>query len=518
MRRWSALLSYNDNLLAKGGLSIPDILYNADQVRELDRIAIDELRIPGLVLMKRAGEACVRELTGRWPAAGQVSVLCGNGNNAGDGFIIAGLLADRNIRATVVLVGREPVAGTDAGLAFEFCKAGGARIETGTDNLGRLLERTDVVVDALLGTGLRGSVRSRFAKVVDRVNDSMLPVLAVDVPSGLCADSGRILGQAIDATVTVSFIGRKLGTLTNDGPEVTGELVLDQLGVPGTVFERFSAGETVERLELETEIPALRPRHRNAHKRSHGHLLVLGGDEGMGGAALMAGEAALMSGAGLVSVATRGANVAALLARRPELMATAIASSNELSGLLKRADILVVGPGLGLGEWGEMVFRAGVSSRRPMVVDADGLNLLSRMEPLPALDTCVLTPHPGEAARLLGRAEIQENRYRAVVELREKYGATTLLKGAGTLIAGSSGVSLCAYGNPGMAVAGMGDILSGVVGGLLAQGLSAEKAARLGALVHSGAGDELALQQGEVGMMATELLPGIRRLLNRVRS
>lgn len=490
------------------------LLYSAAQVREIDRIAIEECGIPGINLMKRAGEACVNELVRRWPGAGHVVVMCGNGNNAGDGFIVAGLLADRNIKATAMLVGREPAAGTDAGLAFEFCKASAARIETAAGNLRDELRQADVVVDALLGTGLTGELRKGFAEAIGAVNSLAVPVLSVDVPSGLCADTGRILGQAIDATVTVTFIGRKLGLFTNDGPEVAGDVALDRLGVPEAVLEKIPASQAVACLDHDAEILALPRRRRNAHKGSHGHLVVVGGNEGMGGAALMAGEAALMCGAGLVSVATHAANVAAITARRPELMARAVNSADDLSALLEAGTALVLGPGLGCAGWSRMAFEASVASGLPMVIDADGLNLLSQLKKLPALDACALTPHPGEARRMLGGVDIQEDRRRAVVELREKYGAAVLLKGAGTLIADSSGVSLCPYGNPGMAAAGMGDVLSGVVGGLMSQGLAAASAARLGAVVHSKAADELALRQGERGMMATELLPGIRRLLN----
>jgi NAD(P)H-hydrate epimerase len=488
-------------------------LYSAAQVRELDRIAIEERGIPGIVLMKRAGEACVEALLARWPAPKKVCVLCGSGNNAGDGYIIAGLLQTRQVPAQVVMVGKAPVAESDAGAAYRFCQENGA----GFVELDTALADAEVIVDALLGTGVNGPVRPNYADVIEQANTAGPPVLAVDLPSGLSADTGVAAGPAIHADMTVTFIGRKFGLFTADGPEQAGEVVFADLDVPADVFDEVQS--TAEMLDYDALVARLQPRHRNAHKLSHGHVLVVGGDHGMPGAAALAAEAAIYSGAGMVTLATQPDNVTAIVSRRPEVMARGIESQSALAPLLARASVVVMGPGLGRSDWSEMMFEAVLATDLPLVLDADGLNLLAR-SPF-SRSNWILTPHPGEATRLLTDPEtetpaVQSDRLAALHALHTRYQGTLLLKGAGTLIADAAGTWLCPYGNPGMSVAGMGDLLSGTIGGLLAQGLGPREATCLGAVVHSLAADIVVARQGEIGLLATELLPEIRRLLNHL--
>jgi hydroxyethylthiazole kinase-like uncharacterized protein yjeF len=489
-------------------------IYLAQQVRELDRITIEEKGIPGIKLMRSAAQACVDVLLERAPSPGKVSVLCGSGNNAGDGFIIAGLLANRGIEVTVGLVGEVPSAQTDAGKAYGYCREAGVEIHTAELSL----QDSAFVVDALLGTGLIGPVRPEYQQVISAVNLHNCIVLAVDLPSGLCADTGNILGTCIKADMTVTFIGRKLGLLTNDGPEVVGELNFADLSVPASVFDAIEP--SAQMLSYEDQIRKLSIRNRNAHKMNHGHVLVVGGDQGMAGAVAMAAEAAMYSGAGLVSVATHPTSVSALVARRPEVMTKSVTTSDELKVLMNRATVVVLGPGLGsdgLGgdsTWGSELFDIVLESELPMIIDADGLTRLSRLPQQPTRrDNWILTPHPGEARNLLGK-NVQVNRLASVKQLQEKYGGVCLLKGAGTLIASRHDVWLCPYGNPGMSVAGMGDVLSGIIGGLVAQGLDMNDAACLGVIVHSLAADNITARQGERGLLATQLLPEIRKLLN----
>jgi len=519
-------------------------IYLAQQVRELDRITIEEKGIPGIKLMRSAAQACVDVLLGQAPSPGKVSVLCGSGNNAGDGFIIAGLLANRGIEVTVGLVGKVPSGETDAGKAYGYCCEAGVEILTAELSL----QNSAFVVDALLGTGLIGPVRPEYQQVISAVNLHDCTVLAVDLPSGLCADTGNILGACIKADMTVTFIGRKLGLLTNDGPEVVGELNFADLSVPGSVFDAIEP--SVRMLSYEDQIRKLPVRNRNAHKMNHGHVLVVGGDQGMAGAVAMAAEAAMYSGAGLVSVATHPTSVNSLVARRPEVMTKSVTTPDELKALINRATVIVVGPGLGneslgneslgneslgndglgneslgnesLGNdglggdsaWGSELFDIVLESELPMIIDADGLNRLSRLpQQSTRRDNWILTPHPGEARNLLGK-NVQVNRLASVKQLQEKYGGVCLLKGAGTLIASRHDVWLCPYGNPGMSVAGMGDVLSGIIGGLVAQGLDMHDAACLGVIVHSLAADNITARQGERGLLATQLLPEIRKLLN----
>ena len=484
-------------------------IYLAQQVRELDRIAIEEKGIPGIKLMRRAAQACVDVLLRNASSPGKVSVLCGSGNNAGDGFIIAGLLANRGLEVTVGLVGKIPLAETDAGKACEYCREAGVEIH----NAELSLQDSEFVIDALLGTGLIGAVKPEYQQVISAVNLKECTVLSVDLPSGLCADTGNILGACIKADITVTFIGLKLGLLTNDGPEVVGELNFADLSLPNDVFDAIEP--SLRMLSYEEQAPKILARNRNAHKADHGHVLVVGGNQGMAGAVAMAAEAAMYSGAGLVSVATHPTSVSPLVARRPEVMTKGVKTADELKALINRATVVVVGPGLGSeSAWGSELFNVVLESALPMIIDADGLNLLSRLPGKSARrDNWILTPHPGEARNLLEK-NIQVNRLASVQQLQEKYGGVCLLKGSGTLIASRHDVWLCPYGNPGMSVAGMGDVLSGVIGGLVAQGLAIVDAACLGSVVHSLAADNIAATQGEGGLLATQLLPEIRRLLN----
>jgi NAD(P)H-hydrate epimerase len=301
--------------------------------------------------------------------------------------------------------------------------------------------------------------------------------------------------------------------LTNYGPEVVGELNFADLSVSRDVFDAIEP--SVRMLSYEDQVRKIPARNRNAHKTNHGHVLVVGGDYGLAGAVAMAAEAAMYSGAGLVSVATHPTSVSSLVARRPEVMARGVTTVDELKALIDRATVVVVGPGLGNDNaWGSELFNVVLECELPMIIDADGLNLLSCLpRKFARRDNWVLTPHPGEARKLLGK-NVQANRLASVQQLQEKYGGVCLLKGAGTLIASRYDVRLCPYGNPGMSVAGMGDVLSGVIGGLVAQGMAIVDATCLGAIVHSLAADNLAAKQGERGLLATQLLPEIRRLLN----
>ena len=480
------------------------LLYNRDQARELDRIAIEERGISGLTLMRRAAEACVRVLMETWSPTETIAVLCGSGNNAGDGFIIAGLLRLRGLDARICLIGNEPSPGSDAEKALEYAHASGITFV----GLDEAVLGAELIIDALLGTGASGELRPHFIKAIETANRAPAKILSVDLPSGLSADTGSSAGGCIKADITVTFIGRKIGLYTCDGPHFAGDIRFSDLDVPPDIFEQVPA--TASFIDYGVEASLMKPRHRNSHKRSHGHVLIIGGDKGMTGAAILAAEAALYTGAGLVTVATQ--NAAAIVTRLPEVMTLNIKVAEDLKELLAKATVVVIGPGLGLSDWGHDMFSGVLSITQPLIVDADGLNLLAST-PFHR-DGWVLTPHPGEASRLLDGADVQSDRPTAVRSLVEKYGGTVLLKGSGTLIGYGKMLTLCPYGNPGMSVAGMGDVLSGVIAGLIAQGSSLPEAAMLGAVVHSLAGDYLVDRQGERGLLATELMPEIRRLVN----
>ena len=488
---------------------MPLPLYTAEQVRELDRQAIEIRGIPGLTLMERAGAASFAELRRRWPAARSVIVLCGLGNNAGDGFVVSRLAHEQGLDVTAVLVGDPAKLQGDARSTFEaMCKAG-----VSTANFSGVLADADVCVDALLGTGLDRDVSGTWKTVIEQANQNPGAHLALDIPTGLHADTGRIMGTAFRADCTVTFIGRKRGLYTGMAADVCGDVVFNDLDVPADTFAAVNS--SVDRVTWEDVQNTLSPRSRTAHKGHFGHVLVIGGDHGYSGAVRMAAEAAARCGAGLVSVATRRAHAATINIGRPELMCQGIETIAELLPLLEKAGVVAIGPGLGQSEWSVQMLSRIEECRLPTVLDADALNLLAR-EPGSA-EQRIITPHPGEAARLLGltTADIQADRYAAVGALQRAFGGVSVLKGSGTLVADGEGrISVHTDGNPGMASGGMGDVLTGVIAALLAQGLEPATAALLGVCLHARAADQAAGADGERGLLANDLFPYLRKLLN----
>ncbi len=490
-----------------GMQALSGAIYTAEQVRGLDRRAIDELGIPGYELMTRAGHATLNVLRALWPATRSITVLCGPGNNGGDGYVVARVARAQSLRATVVALGDPQKLTGDARRAYEDFAAAGGWCEPWSS---AALE-SDVVVDALFGTGLAREVGGEAAAWIEAINASGCPVVAVDIPSGLHADTGEMLGVAVRARLTVTFIGRKLGFYLGEGFEHTGRLVLDDLDVPP---ETYAGTVPVARLVDEgTVAHALPKRARASHKGAYGHVLVIGGGPGMPGAARLAGEAALRSGAGLVTVAIHPDNLGAL-ATRPELMCVSTRSAEDVRAALERATVVAIGPGLGQSEWAEGLLDAALGSGRPLVVDADALNLIAAAPR--ACDHWVLTPHPGEAARLLDATtgEVQAGRLRAARELQAQFGGHVVLKGAGSIVQSPGAPAfICDRGNPGMAAGGMGDVLTGVVAGIAAQCGDLGLAARAGVFVHAQAGD-LAARGGERGMLASDVLRQIRACVN----
>ncbi|GAB5445179.1 MAG: bifunctional ADP-dependent NAD(P)H-hydrate dehydratase/NAD(P)H-hydrate epimerase [Gymnodinialimonas sp.] len=461
--------------------------------------------------MARAAETALRHLLQNWPQPQRLQVLCGTGNNGGDGYLIADLAQKRGIPVVVHQLGETARISGDALRARELALANGVSVVPFGS---QALSPEGVVVDAMLGTGLGGEVRGAYREAIAAVNTCGAPVLAVDIPSGLCADSGRVLGCAVRAELTVTFIGLKRGLFTASAPDYTGAVQFSDLEVPPEVYTALPV--SCSRLELGPLLERLPARPASSHKGMYGTVLVVGGDYGMAGAAAMAAEAGLRCGAGLVHLATRPEHVAATVARTPEVMAHGVDSGAELEPLLASADVLVVGPGLGQSDWSRHLLKQACAARKPTVLDADALNLLVADESLASdrRDNWILTPHPGEAARLLGcdTAAVQDDRFAAAAQLQQRYGGVAVLKGNGTLVAGDGEIALCDYGNPGMASGGMGDVLSGVLAALLAQSLLPLEAAALGVCLHGAAAD-IAARQGERGLVATDLMPHLRALL-----
>jgi ADP-dependent NAD(P)H-hydrate dehydratase / NAD(P)H-hydrate epimerase len=502
-------------------LRAPVELHTAAQCRELDRLAIERQGVDGFALMQRAGRAAFETLLQRWPRVRRLVIYCGRGNNAGDGYVIAGLARELGLSVRLLQLGDPADLRGDAARALQWAAARGVTPEDVDPAPAGAEAETDVVVDALLGTGLRGSLGGAFAAAAQRINASGCPVLAVDVPSGVDADSGAADPAAVKATVTVSFIGRKLGLHTGPGVSFRGELVHHDLGVhpsihravPGVPWWRYGD------LPAWCRLPA---RDANVHKHALGHVVVIGGDHAMGGAVLLAAEAALRCGAGMVSVLTRPEHRPALLARRPELMVADAGDAAARADLLARCHCLVVGPGLGRADWGLTLLTEALSRGLPSVVDADGLTVMAR-DGIEAQGPVVITPHPGEAGRLLGTdgAEVQGDRPAAALALADRCRGVVVLKGAGTLLArGHAGngadpqlLGVCAHGNPGMASAGMGDVLSGVIAGLIAQGLEPAGSALAGSCLHGLAGDRAAARLGQRSLLAGDVIEAMVSIL-----
>src|SRR5256714_147285 len=492
-------------------MALPNALYSTAQVRALDAHAISELGIPGYTLMKRAGEAALRYLRTRWPMAHRVVIVCGGGNNGGDGYVLARFAQAAGLTVSVLAAVPPETLRNDARLACDDFKGSGGQLKPFSPDL---LREGEVIVDALLGTGLKGGVRPDLEKVITHINSAGRPIFALDVPSGLDSDTGVPLGETVRADATVTFVGLKTGLFIGDGPEYAGTVFFDDLEVAAPQTKGFEP--RLERI-MESEIlRALPRRRRSSNKGDFGRVLIVGSGHSMPGAVRLAGEACLRVGAGLVTVATAPENLAAISAGRPELICLPLVNEGELEEAIERADVVAIGPGLGRTEWARKALNAALNSRKPLVVDADALNLVAEAGAR-ARDNWILTPHPGEAGRLLGikTVDVQNDRLAALEHLVERYRGTIVLKGAGTLVGTANRIpGLCERGNPGMATAGTGDVLTGAVAGILAQCSDTSLAARVGVLVHAMAGDAAA-RGGERGLLASDVARELHNCVNR---
>jgi ADP-dependent NAD(P)H-hydrate dehydratase / NAD(P)H-hydrate epimerase len=486
-------------------------IYTPDRVRELDRIAIEELGIPGYELMTRAGHVVYALACERYPEARHWLLLCGAGNNAGDGYVVARLAIAAGRSVTVAALSDPHRLEGDAARAWQEFQLGGGSVVPFTE---ALCAGADLVIDALLGTGLARALEGAYLHAVESVNACQAPVIAVDIPSGLSGATGRVHGAAVEAQITATFIGRKQGLYTGAGPDHAGEIVFTDLGVP---LEKISDVPPQLRLYDGADHVRMLPRRaRTANKGNFGHVLVIGGNSGMGGSVRLAGEAALRAGAGLVSVVTRPENVVAVTSGCPELMCVGTTGPADLGPLLARATVIAIGPGLGQDAWARGLLDRVLELPQLLVADADALNLIAGQPR--RRDLWVLTPHPGEAGRLLGlsTAEVQSDRIGATAGLCARYGGVVVLKGRCTLVGQAGQLPyVIGAGNPGMASAGMGDVLTGLIAGVLAQRRPSDllQATACAAYVHARAADDAAAA-GERGLIAGDLFPRLRSWLN----
>ena len=481
-------------------------LFTAAQCKAIDRSAIESMPIPGYQLMCRAARSAQHWITRLYPRACSFNVVCGAGNNGGDGLALAKLLFESGHAVTVTL------AGTD----FKDQLSGEA-LEAWNDLPVELPkhpfdptvnDESDLIVDALLGIGLKGEVRQDSAAVIDWINRQKIPVFSLDIPSGLSADTGSMLGSAVKADATLTFIAPKQGMFINQARDYVGRLMVDSLGVPAELFPESQSQLISEPLNRMATL------NRAAHKGSQGSLIVIGGDVGFGGAPILSSEAALRTGAGRVTLLTNSESaVTAMLSRTPEVMVRLANDIDAFEPMILSMDAIAIGPGLGQSDWSLSCLERVNSSDKPTVVDADALNLIAQNK-VDFHRHAVFTPHPGEAARLLdcSATDIQSDPIRSAFALQSRLGGVIVLKGAGSIVCDGRKAYICNLGNPGMATAGMGDLLSGIIATFLAQGYSLLDSAQMGVWLHAKAGD-MASTKGERGLIATDLLTHIRRLL-----
>jgi len=500
-------------------------LVTAAQMRELDRRAIEDLGIPSLVLMENAGRSTYQVLRQEFPElSGEVAVLAGRGNNGGDGLVVARYLANEGLPVVVFLLGEKRLLKGDARVNLQILSHLPVEVveileDSALNPLFHRLARAALVVDALLGTGLNAEVGGIFRGVIERLNHLRVPVLAVDIPSGLCADTGQPLGVAVKAQVTVTYGWPKIGQIIPPGRDYVGHLWQADIGIPPAL-----AGEIPTALAEGAELrPLLPPRPFAGHKGTFGHLVVVAASEGKTGAAALTGEGALRTGAGLVTVAVPASLNDILEVKLTEAMtlplpeaqgrrALGLAALEPLLEFSADKSALALGPGLGTHPETQQLIRQLVRKvPQPMVIDADGLNALAgEMSCLTeAAGPRLLTPHPGEMARLVGGTpkDVQARRLEVAQEMAVRYGVVVVLKGAQTVVAGPDGrVSLNPTGNPFLASGGTGDVLTGLIGGYLAQRLDPWDAARLGVYLHGLAADFLMDKRGPGGLVAGDLV------------
>jgi NAD(P)H-hydrate epimerase len=488
--------------------SLPYSVWPVEAIAELEREGADSLGITLFELMQRAGEAAFSLLRQRWPQAQHWLILCGHGNNGGDGFVVARLAQSAGLTVTLIAVEGDKALPEEARQARDNWLAAGGVIH---DAAAPWPASVEVIVDALLGTGLNRAPGAPYDVLIAQANRHPAPVFAVDIPSGLVAANGTVPGEAINATHTLTFIALKPGLLTGKARDRVGQLHYHSLNL-----DAWLQGQTapVARYDASHLATWLTPRRPTSHKGDHGRLLVIGGDHGTAGAVRMTAEAALRTGSGLVRVLTHIENVGPLLTARPELMVQEL-TSQALEDGLEWADVIVIGPGLGQGAWGKKALKKVENSQKTMLWDADALNLLA-ISP-DKRQNRIITPHPGEAARLLNSkvSDIESDRLLAVRRLAKRYGGVVVLKGAGTLIASEHGeLAIADVGNAGMASGGMGDVLSGIIGSLAGQQLPLYDAACAGCVVHGAAADAVAQRRGTRGMLATDLFSELYLFVN----
>lgn len=500
-------------------------LYTAQQTRDIDRLAIDTLYSGnGYELMKKAGHALFQFLRQQYGDDYHWFIFCGRGNNGGDGYVAAKLACDHGISATVIQMGNiEDLPNALQGEALSaFIDLQRSKISPVSfaeyQTISSSSDQPSLIVDAMLGTGLTGDVRGEYLEAIACINESNCPVVSVDIPSGLSSDTGQILGAAVKADQTLTFIGINQGLVTGQAKAYTGSLYYDELAIPASLKDSIQS--SVKLLSPHSFHTELFRRNPTDHKGDSGRGLFIGGSDGTSGAALLACEASLRSGIGLLSAIVGKNAVQPMLTRTPEVMVRGYESDlqNQVNLLAEKSDAMAIGPGLGIEASAKKILETVLTLKKPTLIDADALNLLSKYPELwdaHGHEHCVMTPHPLEAARLLNISveQVELDRFSACVELTKKYGCTILLKGSGTLISKKqNNVFVSYFGNESMATGGMGDVLSGIILAFLAKSRNCIESTKLAAFVHAMAAEQ-ASNQGIIGCLPTDVSNNIRLVI-----
>jgi len=486
-------------------------VFSSNTISSIDKSAIAQNEPGyGFILMQRAAKYSLETLMDNNPTS--LTVFCGSGNNAGDGYLLAKMAIESGVTSKVITLESEDMLNGDAKKAMDMFKEAGGIVERWSPNISL---NSDWIVDAIFGIGLNRDIKSPYKEAIEFINESKSKVLSIDIPSGLCGQTGKIFGRAVSANITTTYVGKKSGLYLDSGPNCTGTIYFSDLDIDQAFY---SDHKPLIRIVSEKEVSdVLLDRKQTSHKGDNGHILLIGGNDGMEGAIRIASEAALRAGSGLVSVISSSTSCEIINQFRPEVMCHDDLKQDKISSLIDKADIIGIGPGLGTDDWAIDLFNLAMKSDKYLVVDADALNILS-FNPIKR-GNWTLTPHPGEAARLIGTSvsDIQKDRLASISKLSERYSANVLLKGRYSLIHDSTNEYpfMITTGNPGMATAGMGDLLTGVTCSFLGQfGTDhSAKITSIAAHVHSKSGD-LASHKGERGMIASDLLTYIRKLVN----
>ena len=498
----------SDARLALGtslGYKFRMLLYTPEKVYQLDRAAVVQDGLAEIELMERAGERVWQALTDAWPELSTITVFAGSGNNGGDGFVVALCARRQGIDVQLLVQGDFARQSATARHFRDLWAHAGGELEPWQ---GQVLTG-EVIVDGLLGIGLQRELDADWQALIGAINVCDAPKVAIDIPSGLNGLTGNPQPVAVNACMTITFIGRKTGQYLADGPDYCGEIHYEDLGVSSRV--RQTVGATLDVIDS-CLLPSVR--RKNTHKNDYGNLLVIGGDEGMSGAVSLAASAALRSGAGLVTALVHP-ECRANLAAFPEIM---VSAWDDLKARMEQANVIVVGPGLGDSDAAAECLRVLQQTTKPVVVDASAL----KADFLKGLKSkqVIITPHPGEAATLLSTtsSEIQSDRMAAAEQLAEVFSVTCVLKGSGTLVKGPEGMmAINTRGNPGMASAGMGDVLSGIIAAMLGQGLCSLAAAKTAVFIHALCAEHYAQKQDQSGLIASDVIERIPLVIKQLR-